>query len=64
MTSEELRHHPGGVDHPVGHARKRHTGHAHGRRQVGSACQIAAGKPVTTKETKAYGCSVKYGSAG
>lgn len=23
--------------------------------------KIAAGKPVTTKDTKAYGCSVKYG---
>ena len=23
---------------------------------------VAAGKPVTTKETKAYGCGVKYGS--
>jgi peroxiredoxin len=24
--------------------------------------ELAAGKPITTKETKAYGCSVKYGS--
>lgn len=24
--------------------------------------ELAAGKPVTTKDTKAYGCSVKYGS--
>ena len=24
--------------------------------------ELAAGKPVTTKETKAYGCGVKYGS--
>ena len=23
--------------------------------------ELAAGKPITTKETKAYGCSVKYG---
>jgi peroxiredoxin len=24
--------------------------------------ELAAGKPITTKETKAYGCGVKYGS--
>lgn len=24
--------------------------------------ELAAGRPITTKETKAYGCSVKYGS--